>query len=134
MGAIEEGGKAVTSVLETMRSQPLVLMMGLMNAGLLIFLWMYMSRITARTEITVGNLFSAQDKLFAQWGRIVSDTQELAEKSLHCVTVDDALKLIRPPAPLGPAVPQGAPAPGLPTLPPLKLLREEYPLMRPDQE
>jgi hypothetical protein len=123
MGALEEGGKAVTGLLEAMRSQPLVLMMGLMNAGLLIFLWMYMSRITARTEITVGNLFGAQDKLYTQWGKIVSDTQELAEKSLHCVTVDDALKLIRPPA----VQPQGAPAPGLPTLPPLNLLREEYP-------
>lgn len=95
MGALEEGGKVAGNVLEIMRTQPLVLMMGLMNAGLLIFLWLYMSRITQRTELTVGNLFSAQDKLFAQWGTIVKDTNELAEKSLHCITVDDALKLLQ---------------------------------------
>ncbi len=127
---LEEGGKAANTALDIMRTQPLVLMMGLMNAGLLIFLWMYMSRITQRTELTVGNLFGAQDKLFAQWGTIVKDTNELAEKSLHCVTVDDALKLIRPPPPVSPTAP-GPVQPQrditLPTLPPLKLLREEYP-------
>jgi hypothetical protein len=95
MGALEEGAKVAGSALEIMRAQPLVLMMGLMNAGLLVFLWLYMTRITARTELTVGNLFTAQDKLFAQWGKIVSDTSELAEKSLHCITVDDALKLLQ---------------------------------------
>ncbi len=125
MGALEEGAKVAGSALDIMRSQPLVLMMGLMNAGLLVFLWMYMSRITQRTEITVGNLFGAQDKLYTQWGAIVKDTQELAEKSLHCVTVDDALKLIRPPA--APSSPTPQRDIGLPTLPPLKLLREEYP-------
>lgn len=104
MGALEEGAKAAGGVIEAMRTQPLVLMMGLMNAGLLVFLWLYMNRITTRTETTVGNLFTAQDKVYEQWGKIVKDTSELAEKSLHCVTVDDALKLLTaprtPPTPL----------------------------------
>jgi hypothetical protein len=124
MGALEEGGKAISGLMEAMRNQPLVLMMGLMNAGLLVFLWLYMSRITARTEITVGNLFAAQDKLYTQWGTIVKDTNELAEKSLHCVTVDDALKLIRPPP--ASVEPTRLPLPPLPTLPILRLLTEEY--------
>jgi hypothetical protein len=123
MGAFEEGGKAITGLMEAMRTQPLVLMMGLMNAGLLVFLWLYMSRITARTELTVGQLFTSQDKLFSQWGVIVKDTNELAEKSLHCVTVDDALKLIRPPP--ASVEPTKVPLP-LPTLPILRLLTEEY--------
>jgi hypothetical protein len=95
MGAVEEGGKVATSLIETMRHQPLVLAMMLMNIGLLLFLAWYMSRITSRTEVTVAQLFAGQDKLFTQWGTIVKDTSDLAEKSLHCITVDDALKLIR---------------------------------------
>jgi hypothetical protein len=126
-GAIQEGAKVANTALEIMRAQPLVLMMGLMNAGLLVFLWLYMSRITARTETTAQALFGAQDKLFAQWGTIVKDTNDLAEKSLHCVTVDDALKLIRP---LVPQLPGTTPNRyrdiELP-LPPLKLLMPQVP-------
>ena len=116
-GAIEEGAKVAGNVLEIMRTQPLVLMMGLMNAGLLVFLWLYMGRITARTETTVGSLFAAQDKLYTQWGKIVSDQSELAEKSLHCITVDDALKLLA--VPRLPAAPLklDSPVPWLNTVP-----------------
>ena len=49
----------------------------------------------ACSNLRWGNLFTAQDKLYAQWAVIVKDTNELTEKSLHCITVDDALKLIR---------------------------------------
>jgi hypothetical protein len=116
-GAVEEGAKVAGNLLEVMRSQPLVLMMGLMNAGLLVFLWLYMSRITTRTETTAAALFGAQDKLFAQWGVIVKDTSELAEKSLHCISVDDALKLLSAPK-VTPNRYQDIDGP----LPPLKLL------------
>ena len=119
MSIVEQGGKAVGGVLEIMRAQPLVLMMGLMNAGLLVFLWLYMSRITERTEHTVAALFGANDKLYTQWGKIVADTSELAEKSLHCITVDDAIKLL--------SAPKAAPLAFPPlTLPPLRLLRETH--------
>lgn len=96
-GALEEGGKAFGSLVDVMRTQPLVLAMMLMNVGLLIFLAWYMSRITGRTETTVQALFDANNKLYTQWGTIVKDTSDLAEKSLHCITVDDALKLLRVP-------------------------------------
>lgn len=122
MGVTEESGKAIGSVIDVMRAQPLVLAMMLMNVGLLVFLGWYMSRITSRTELTVANLFAANDKLYAQWGVIVKDTSDLAEKSLHCITVEDALKLTRPLAPTrDPATPLRL----IPTsLPPLRLLRD----------
>ena len=119
MGATEEAGKAVGGVIDVMRSQPLVLAMMLMNVGLLLFLAWYMSRITSRTELTVQQLFTANDKLYTQWGVIVKDTSDLAEKSLHCLAVEDVLKLMVPRG----TVPQSAPG----VLPPLRLLKEEYP-------
>ena len=118
MSVTEEAGKAVGGIIDVMRREPLMLAMMLMNIGLLVFLAWYMSRITSRTELTVQQLFSANDKLYTQWGVIVKDTSDLAEKSLHCLAVEDVLKLF----PRG-TVPQSAP--GL--LPPLRLLKEEYP-------
>jgi hypothetical protein len=115
-GALEEGVKAAGNVFEIMRAQPLVLMMGLMNAGLLVFLWLYMGRITARTEMTVQALFTANDKLFGQWGAIVKDTSDLAEKSLHCLSVEDTLKLLAAPR-LGGPLKLDTPVPWLNTVP-----------------
>jgi hypothetical protein len=96
-GALEEAAKATGSFLETMRSQPLVLMMGLMNIGLLLFLFYYLSRITARTENTVAALFTANDKLYSQWGVVIKDQQLLTEKVMHCILPEDALKLLQTP-------------------------------------
>jgi hypothetical protein len=110
MGALEEAAKATGGFIETMRSQPLVLMMGLMNIGLLLFLFYYLSRITARTENTVAALFSANDKLYSQWGTVIKDQQSLTEKVMHCILPEDALKLLqstpRPYTPPNPAAPQ----------------------------
>jgi len=39
MGAVEEGGKAVTGIIETFKSQPMVLALVLMNLGLLALLY-----------------------------------------------------------------------------------------------
>ena len=120
MSIVGEGGKAIGNIVDAMRTQPLVLAMMLMNVGLLLFLGWYMSRITSRTELTVQNLFAANDKLYTQWGTIVKDTSDLAEKSLHCITVDDAIKLL------------GGAKPGQPlsfpplTLPPLRLLKDTH--------
>ena len=119
MSIVGEGGKAIGGVIDAMRTQPLVLAMMLMNVGLLLFLGWYMSRITSRTETTVGQLFAGQDKLFTQWGTIVKDTSDLAEKSLHCITVEDAIKLL--------SAPKAAPLSFPPlSLPPLRLLRETH--------
>lgn len=101
-GVLEEIAGTGKGVIEAMKSQPLMLAMGVMNVGLLLFLFWYTSRITARTELTVANLFSAQDKLFNQWGVIVKDTSDLAEKSLHCLSVEDTLKLLAAPRLQGP--------------------------------
>jgi hypothetical protein len=115
-GALEEGVKGVagvaTGVVDSMRSQPLAIAMVVMNIGLLLFLFYYLSRITARTETTVNALFTANDKLYTQWGEIIKDTNSLTEKALHCILPDDALKLLQVPprstpipAPERPAVP-----------------------------
>jgi hypothetical protein len=112
MGALEEAAKATGGFVETMRSQPLVLMMGLMNIALLAFLFYYLSRITARTENTVQALFSANDKLYSQWGTVIKDTNDLTEKTMHCILPEDAIKLLSVPryAPEAPQRPS-APAP-----------------------
>jgi hypothetical protein len=114
MGALEEAAKATGGFIETMRSQPLVLMMGLMNIGLLLFLFYYLSRITARTENTVQALFSANDKLYSQWGTVIKDQQMLTEKVMHCILPEDALKLLQSPPRSPIQDPQRPQAPGPP--------------------
>ena len=94
-GLLEDGMKAAGEFVGSFKQQPLVLMMGLMNIVLLLFLFYYLSRITARTETTVHALFAAQDRLFDQWGTIVKDQNDLTEKVMHCVLPDDALKLMQ---------------------------------------
>jgi hypothetical protein len=64
---------------------------------LLLFLFYYLSRITARTEHTVQSLFSAQDKLFDQWGVVIKDQAGLVEKAMHCILPEDAIKLLQVP-------------------------------------
>lgn len=117
-GIMEEIAGTGRGVVEALKGSPMALAMGLMNIALLLFLFYYLSRITSRTEVTVGELFKAQDKVYAQWGAIVKDTGELAEKSLHCITVDDALKLLGAPR-LAPANPLklDSPVPWLNTMP-----------------
>jgi hypothetical protein len=116
-GAVEEGAKAIGGVIDVMRAQPLALMLGLMNIALLVFLFFYLSRITSRTENTVQALFTSNDKLYAQWGTIVKDTNDLTEKALHCILPDDALKLLQVrPGPYAPAEPQRPLAPEKPSL------------------
>jgi hypothetical protein len=112
MGAIEEGGKAVGNVVDAMRSQPLAIALVLMNLGLLVYLYYYTSRITSRTENTAAALFDANNKLYAQFGTIVKDTNALAEKTIHCILPEDAVRLLqaRPPPVEAPARPQ-APSP-----------------------
>lgn len=115
-GAIEEGAKVVGGVVDAMRNQPLAIANIVLNICFLLFLFYYVSRIATRAETVVGSLFAANDKLYAQWGVIVKDTSDLAEKSLHCITVEDALKLMNP----GQQRQNFTPL----SLPPLKLLRD----------
>lgn len=107
-GALEEAAKATGGFIETMRAQPLVLMMGLMNIALLAFLFYYLTRIVSRTENLASTIFTAQDKLFVQWGTVIKDQVTLTEKTMHCILPEDALKLLnaRPAAPMSPARPQ----------------------------
>jgi len=98
-GLLEDGMKAAGEFVGTFKQQPLVLMLGLMNIVLLIFLFYYLSRITSRTETTVGMLFAAQDKLYGQWSEVMKDQNALTEKVLHCVMPEDALKLMQAPRP-----------------------------------
>lgn len=93
MGVLEEGVKTAGGIVDAMRSQPLVLSMGIMNIALLVFLFYYLSRITTRTETTAAQLFQANDKLFTQWANVVNDTHRMMEKSSHCILPEDALKM-----------------------------------------
>jgi hypothetical protein len=111
MGAVEEGVKAAGGFIDAMRNQPLVLMMGLMNIVLLLFMFYYLTRITARTETTVKLLFDANDSLYKQWGTVIKDQVSLTEKTMHCILPEDAIKLLQlPPRSEPPARPQ-APTP-----------------------
>jgi hypothetical protein len=110
MGAVEEGVKVAGGFIDALRSQPLVLMMGLMNITLLVFLFYYLTRITARTETTVHALFESNDKIFDRWAQVIKDQSGLVEKTMHCILPEDALKLIQsPPRPYAPE-PPAAPA------------------------
>jgi hypothetical protein len=105
MGMLEEGGKAVTGVVDAFRSTPAMLAIIIMNIGLMLLLYYYMNRITTRTEVTLKEMYAANDKIYTQWGAVVKDTNALTERALHCILPDDALKLFQakpnPPAPFG---------------------------------
>jgi hypothetical protein len=103
-GVVEEGVKVAGGVIDALRGNPLALAMGIMNIALLLFLFYYLSRITSRTETTVQALFTANDKLYEQWKGIIKDTNDLTEKSMHCILPEDALKLLQMPA--RPAAPE----------------------------
>ena len=118
MGAVEEGAKAASGFIDALRSQPLVLMMGLMNIVLLVFLFYYLTRITARTENTVAALFSSNDKIFDRWATVIKDQGNLVEKSMHCILPEDALKLL--------ALPPRSEPPARPA-PPEPLQRQSFP-------
>ena len=118
MGAVEEGAKAASGFIDALRSQPLVLMMGLMNIVLLVFLFYYLTRITARTETTVAALFQSNDKIFERWATVIKDQGALVEKSMHCILPEDALKLL--------ALPPRSEPPARP-VPPEPLQRQSFP-------
>lgn len=112
---VKQVGNVATGIVDSMKSQPLAIAMVLMNIALLLFLFYYLSRITARTETTVQALFAANDKLFTQWGAIVKDQATLVEKTMHCILPEDALKLIQsPPRPYAPEPPARPVAPEAP--------------------
>ena len=94
-GILEDGLKSAGEFIGTFKQQPLVLMLGLMNIVLLVFLFYYLSRITSRTENTVHALFESQNKLFDQWSGIIKDQNALTERVMHCILPEDALKLMQ---------------------------------------
>jgi hypothetical protein len=118
-GAIEEGGKVIGGVVDAMRNQPLAIANIVLNICFLLFLFYYVSRIATRAETTVAAIFAANDRLYDRWGVIVKDTSDLAEKSLHCISVEDALRLMNPNQQRQNFTPL--------SLPPLKLLKDIVP-------
>lgn len=114
---VKQVGTVATSIVDSMKSSPLAIAMVLMNIALLLFLFYYLSRITSRTETTVQALFTANDKLYTQWGKVIEDTGKLTEKAMHCILPEDALKLLQLPprvAPEPPAAPARPIAPEAP--------------------
>jgi hypothetical protein len=134
MGALEETAKATGGLIDALKGSPVALAMGVMNIALLLFLFYYLSRITQRTETTVQSLFQSQDKLFNQWGTIIKDTNDLTEKTMHCMLPEDVIKLMQTPRfspePQRPAAP-GPLKPNLLTLPPIRPEAEKSMLFLP---
>ena len=124
-GVAEETAKVASGVVDAMRNQPLAIANIVLNMCFLVFLFYYVSRISTRAEGTVKELFVAQDALYKQWGVIIKDTNELTEKSMHCIYPDDAIKLLQAPRQAAPVAPpmemppraQGLKLPPLPPLP-----------------
>ena len=112
MGVLEEGAKAVGSMVDGLRSNPLALANVTLNICFLVFLFYYVSRISTRAEHTVSQLFEAQDKAYAQWAEMLKDTNRLAEKTMHCILPEDAIRLLQAPR-YAPEPPQ-RPAPPAP--------------------
>ncbi len=113
MGVLEEGAKAAGGVIEAMRGSPLAIANIVLNICFLIFLFYYVSIIADRARATVGMLFAAQDKAYEQWAAMVKDTNDLTEKTLHCILPSDAMMLLqaRPAAPIPAPDRPAAPAP-----------------------
>jgi hypothetical protein len=134
MGALEETAKATGGLIDALKGSPVALAMGVMNIALLLFLFYYLSRITQRTETTVQALFQSQDKLYTQWGVIIKDTNELTEKTMHCMLPEDVIKLMQMPRsgqpPERPDRPE-SPKPNLLTLPPISPHAEKSMLFLP---
>ena len=117
-GVVEEGVKVAGGVIDAMRGSPLAIANIVLNICFLVFLFYYVSRISSRAEATVGELFAAQNRLYEQWSVIIKDTNDLTEKTMHCILPSDALMLLN-------ARPSGlAPPPDRPPSPaPLEPLR-----------
>jgi hypothetical protein len=96
-GAIEESAKAVGGIVDAMRSNPLAIANILLNICFLVFLIYYVSIIASRAQKVVDALFTANDKIYAQWGVIAKDQNALTEKAMHCILPEDALKLLQAP-------------------------------------
>ena len=138
-GVVEEGVKVAGGVVDAMRGSPLAIANIILNIAFLVFLFYYVTIIATRAQTTVAAMFAAQDKLYAQWGVIVKDTNDLTEKTMHCILPSDALMLLnaRPsglaPPPDRPAAPeplqpraQSLSSPiflRLPPLPPIPILK-----------
>ena len=112
-GVVEEGAKVAHGIVDAMRSNPLAIANILLNICFLLFLIYYVSIIAERAKAVVAQMFAAQDKLYEQWSVIIKDTNELTEKSMHCIYPDDAIKLLQTPR----VAPQGLKLPPLPKLP-----------------
>ena len=105
-GVVEEGVKVAGGVVDAMRGSPLAIANIVLNVCFLVFLFYYVSRISTRAENVVKDMFAAQDRLYEQWSVIIKDTNDLTEKTMHCLLPEDALKLLQlPPRPALPAAP-----------------------------
>ena len=106
VGALEEGAKAAGGVIEALRAQPLALANIVLNIAFLVFLFYYVSIIARRAESTVAALFANNDKLYVQWATVIKDQNDLTARTMHCIPVEDALKLLEanPNAPKPPII------------------------------
>src|SRR4051794_10574470 len=71
MGVTEEGGKVVTSFMDSLKSQPLSLALVVMNLALLGFFYTILTAVAAQRDKEVGLLYA--------------DHKEVRELLAHCV-------------------------------------------------
>ena len=130
-GVVEEGVKVAGGVVDAMRGSPLAIANIVLNICFLVFLFYYVSRISTRAENVVKDMFAAQDRLYEQWSVIIKDTNDLTEKTMHCLLPEDALKLLQ--LPYRPASPErpAAPAPAEPLRPKSESLLFKLPALPP---
>ena len=116
MGVLEEGAKAAGGVVDAMRGQPLAIANIVLNIAFLVFLFYYVSIIAERAKFAVAEMYAAQDKLSNQWTAVLKDTNDLTEKTMHCILPSDALMLLNA-RPSGIAPPPDRPAAPAPLAP-----------------
>ena len=108
-GIAEETVKVAGGVVDAMRGSPLAIANIILNIAFLVFLFYYVTIIADRAKATVDMLFTAQNKAYEQWAVIVKDTNDLTEKTMHCILPSDALMLLNA-RPSGLAPPPDRPA------------------------
>lgn len=100
-GISEETGQTARSIVDALKSQPAMILLVLFIGA---FVYSQQRQLGTRDE-NLRQLFASQQVLFEQWKEIVTRNQTAAEKFtdqqvamadklIHCVAADDAIKLV----------------------------------------
>lgn len=90
----EETGKTARSVVDALKTQPLLLSLVLLNVAMIVFMFYYVSNTFRARTVSVDQLFTSQKVMFEQWANVLQHQQALADKLEKCVPIDEVGKLI----------------------------------------